>query len=100
MPEPAIPAVAGIETDPEVYAAVKRLALATVEAAIEVLDTAAPSQQIQMIRVVLPRFTSGLNRKEGDDNEELRGKVTTMFSAVAEAIDHANADDESADADG
>jgi hypothetical protein len=93
-----VPAVAGIEHDPEVYAAVKRLALATVEAAIDILDTAAPQQQQQMIRIVLPRFTGGLSQKAGDQNEELRGKVTEMFATVAEALDAVNADSDS-DAD-
>lgn len=95
MTDPAtpIPAVVGIEHDPEVYAAVKRLALATVEAAIEILDTAAPQQQQQMIRIVLPKFTGGLTQKAGDDHDELRGKVTEMFAGIAIELDKINNED-------
>jgi hypothetical protein len=81
-----LPIPAGIEHDPEIYAAVKKLAIATVDAAIDVLDTGSPAVQMQMIRIVLPRFTSSLNAQKGDGNDELRGRVETMFGAVAEAL--------------
>lgn len=97
MADPIIPAVAGIENDPEVYAAVKRLALATVEAAIDILDTAAPQQQQTMIRIVLPKFTGGLTQNKTDDQAELRGKVTEMFAAVAEGLDQMNQQEPDAD---
>lgn len=90
----SIPLPQGIENDPEVYEAVKRLALKTVDAAIDILDTAAPQQQLQMIRVVLPRFTGGLSQKAGDGNDELRGQVTEMFGAIAQALDPAPDPDE------
>lgn len=89
-----LPQAAGIEHDPEVYAAVKKLALKTVDAAIEILDTAAPAQQLQMIRVVLPRFTGGLSQKAGDGHDELRGRVEEMFGAVAAALDTDTVDPE------
>lgn len=68
------------------YDAVKRLALKTVDAAIEILDTAAPTQQLSMIRVVLPRFTGGLSKKSGDDNDGLRARVEEMFGKVERAL--------------
>jgi len=86
-PIAALPTVAGIENDPEVYAAVKNLALRTVDAALEILDTAAPLQQQSMIRILLPKFAGGLSKRAGDDNAELRSKVMAMYSEVAAALE-------------
>lgn len=82
-----LPPNVGLEQDPDIYLAVKRLALTAIDAAIDILDSAAPAQQAIIIRILLPRLTSALRTAPEDDKGELRASVTAIFDKVREAID-------------
>ncbi len=86
MSAPLIPEGLGLEHDPEVYDAVKALALKSVAAAVDILDTAAPQQQLQMIRILIPRLTSSLKTASTDDKAELRDQVAGLYTMVSDAL--------------
>jgi hypothetical protein len=83
---PLIPEGFGLEDDPEVYAAVKELALHSVHVAMDILDEAAPQQQLQMIRILMPRLMGTLSKGGEDDNEELRKRLNEMYAEVRAAL--------------
>lgn len=84
--EPLIPAGLGLESDPDIYLAVKSLMLLGVSAAKDILDTAAPAIQLQMIRILLPRITGAISQGGGDKDEELKKMVAGLYDQVADAI--------------
>ncbi len=93
-----IPAGVALEADPDVYDAVKSLALRTIEAAVDILDTAAPQQQLQMIRIMLPRLTSSLRTAPEDDKGELRDGMTAIYDMVRDALEPPDSDPAEAEA--
>ena len=78
----------GLENDPEVKAAMKKLALASVERAIFLLEEGSPAVQATVVRMLLPSITRSLAtpQKDEDDKSELKEKIDTMYGAVLEAI--------------
>jgi hypothetical protein len=87
MTIPLVPDLpAGLEHDPEVFQAMKRLALAAIESATDLLETSAPAIQMQMIRLLLPQVSRSLSTAKGDDDGELKAAVSEMYDAVRASI--------------
>lgn len=86
MADPLIPVGLGLEDDPEVYDAIKRLALHSVDVAIDILDEAAPREQLSLIRMLLPRLTGSLTKGGEDEQAELRAAVAKMYEEVSAAL--------------
>lgn len=84
MTEIAIPA--GLENDPEVYAAMKSLALSAIQNAKEILETTAPSVQMQVVRMLLPAVSRSLSQRNEDDNDELKAELQSLYEDVRKHI--------------
>lgn len=81
--QPIIPD--NIAADPEVYEAMKQLALDTINHARDILDTAAPAQQLTMIRILLPKLTASLGSGDEKKDKELREGLEAMYADVRAA---------------
>ncbi len=88
MTEPVLALPAGIENDPEVFAAIKQLALLTIAQTRDLLLTAAPSVQQSVIRMLLPQLTRSLANGNTDDNEDLKKEVSDLYAEVRASLGH------------
>ena len=79
-----LPAGAGLESDPDVREAVKQLALHTIEITEEILDSAAPQQQLQMIRILMPRIVSSIGKETGEEDEAMKAAVQSLYDNIME----------------
>ncbi len=76
----------GLENDPEVKAAMKRLALASIEKAMELLEDGSPAIQQRVVAMLLPQVTRSLATSSTDVDGELKAKVDEMYDNVRKAI--------------
>lgn len=83
MASPLIPD--SVADDPDVSAALKALALETIQHARDILDTAAPTQQLSMIRILLPRLTSSIGSGDEEKDRELRAGLESMYADIRQA---------------
>jgi hypothetical protein len=76
----------GLENDPEVKAAMKKLALASIDKAMELLEEGAPAIQQRIVAMLLPSVTRSLATASQDVNGDLKEKVDAMYDSVRKAI--------------
>ncbi len=76
----------GVEQDPRVYEAMIDLAVSTIKRAKEILDSAAPQQQLNLIRMMLPPLMRSMSQGGEDDLAELRKQVAGMNEMVEKAL--------------
>lgn len=77
---------AGLEQDPEIYDALKQLALDAIESARDNLRRSAPSIQLQVVRLVLPSVSRALANQRDDSDDDLKEAVDAMYADVRKAI--------------
>lgn len=84
MPDVTIPA--GLETDPEVRAALKRMTLAAIESATDILENAAPAVQQPLVRSLVTGLARSLvQSSDTDELKELRELVAGMYANIEAA---------------
>lgn len=86
MAGPVVSLPAGLENDPEVYAAMKELALSAIRAAHDNLENSAPFVQMQVVRMLLPSVTRSLAHRSEDDDDELKTELAALYADVRSSI--------------
>lgn len=73
--------------DPDIYNAIKSLVLDAIDEAREILDTAAPTNKLNLIRILLPAASRALSaRQDSDGLDELRERIDTMYEAMRQGM--------------
>lgn len=77
---------AGLDDDPEVRAAIRRLAIDAIEQARELLIDASPNIKMQMIRQLLPALAKSLSAGKDEDEatKEALATVTELYENMQE----------------
>jgi hypothetical protein len=71
-------------SDPDVYNAVKQLALGAIREAQDILNDGIPAIKLQLIRSLLPQIARSLATKREDSEEkELQEELSNLYGNIA-----------------
>lgn len=87
MPQPDLSQlINAVVDDTDVKAAVKALAMSALNEAQEIIDSGAPQQKSNVLRMLLPALVASLKETQsGDGLEELRKTQNELFAATRDA---------------